>query len=328
MEMVNAAIEKYLKEEIALSKKDISKAVKSREWFLDRLYNLISSKKDSPILLKELPFKCYGSYVKGTKVRDVDEFDVLVIIDSNDGVFSKGGNETGKGIGTASPNPKYLEKYKKSDGSGVSPAKMLNWLRSQIKEITDSFGGEAPERNGQAVTATIKSLDLALDFVPAGVFRRMSDSSVFFNIPRGDKENGWIVTSPDHDANLLEQAATGRTNLKNVIRLSKRIKDTYNFLVPSFALETAMIYYVSSRRWYNNLFFDVCYFLEFVADSFSSGKIQDSYDPQVNLIEGVESLSWYSERLTSIIQELGQCDREYDDFDTIYSVVFDLFENR
>ena len=38
----------------------------------------------------------FGSYFKGTKVAAVDEFDVLVILDLNNGVFSQNGISVGK----------------------------------------------------------------------------------------------------------------------------------------------------------------------------------------------------------------------------------------
>ena len=51
----------------------------------------------------------------------VDEFDVLVILDLNNGVFRQNGISVGKGLGRADPNHLFDERYKLSDGSGVSP---------------------------------------------------------------------------------------------------------------------------------------------------------------------------------------------------------------
>ena len=126
----------------------------------------------------------FGSYFKGTKVADVDEYDVLVLIDSYSGSYSRGGKQVGIGQGSADPNPKYYKKFYKDDGSGVSPAKMLNWLKGVADEVVGTFSGEAPVRDGQAITSTIKSKGLKIDLVPAGVFVN-GNGTLFYNIPDG-----------------------------------------------------------------------------------------------------------------------------------------------
>ncbi|MHC4986998.1 MAG: hypothetical protein ACYTFX_00680 [Planctomycetota bacterium] len=55
----------------------------------------------NPKLLASDPFIYFGSYFKGTKVADVDEFDVLVVIDSQGGQYSQGGKVIGHGLGSA-----------------------------------------------------------------------------------------------------------------------------------------------------------------------------------------------------------------------------------
>lgn len=253
---VAVAIQKYINENIRLSQSDISQSAKSREWFLKRIASVISSRYKEPVLYTEQPFVYFGSYFKGTKVQTVDEYDVLVVIDSNKGQFSQKEGKIGDGLGTAHPNYKYEGKrYFKSDGSGISPAKLLNWLKGIIEEIVRPYGGQAPERNGQAITAITKNLKI--DLVPAGIFKHVNTKQIFYDIPHGDKDNGWILTAPKQDIDDLNAVATGKTNFKNVIRILKRIKDTYNFLVPSFAIERAVVDYSGQIAWRNDLYLDI-----------------------------------------------------------------------
>jgi hypothetical protein len=304
---LNKAIESHIRNVIALPKRDITSAANSREWFLERIFNEIESRSNEPVLHSEKPFVYYGSYFKGTKVAMVDEFDVLVVIDSNTGVFRKGGQEIGRGMGDASPNHKYAQKYKKEDGSGVSPAKMLNWLKGVVQTVVDCFDGQAPERAGQAVTAEIISQNLKIDLVPAGMFRRTTDSRIFCDIPRGDKENGWILTAPEDDMARLEKLAQNRSNFRNVIRVAKRIADTRNFTVPSFAIETAVVNYAYNATWYNQLDPDLPNVLTWIARQFRAGRIIDPFDTTANLLADVASLSWYAERLEDVVAELSAC---------------------
>jgi hypothetical protein len=324
---VSSAIWNYIVSNIRLSQSDVSQAVRSREWFLTRLQNVIGGRKAEPVLYASEPFVKFGSYFKGTKVQAVDEFDILVVIDSKGGVFLKGGQETGVGQGSADPNHKYDDRFLKEDRSGVSPSKLLNWLKGAVKEITDAYGGEAPERNGQAITATIKSKDLKIDLVPAGIFNRKSDGSTFYDIPKGSSDNGWIVTSPRTDVKHLEAVAKDRSNFRNVIRIAKRIKDTYNFLVPSFAVETAVVDYGEANPWYDDLYTDVSRVLQSLAVVFRAGRIPDPYDETENLITGVTSLAWYADRLDKVVETLKECTKETDQKKVVARVEA-VFENK
>ena len=162
---VSQALNWYIREVIRLPQSDISSAVKSREWFIDQVIKEINGRTDEPTLYPGQNTLYFGSYFKGTKVAAIDEFDILVIIDSNNGVFSLNGAGIGTGLGHADPNPKYYERYKKSDGSGVSPRKLLNWLKDVVASATDKYGVEEPVQSGQAITVTIKSKDLKIDLV-------------------------------------------------------------------------------------------------------------------------------------------------------------------
>ena len=305
---------------------DISASAKSREWFLSRIENVIASRKNEPVLYKPR-FVYFGSYFKGTKVQVVDEYDVLVVIDSHTGIFSSGGVEIGKGQGVAAPNHKYDGKYMKDDNSGVSPTKLLNWFHGVVKEITDAFNGEAPERQGQAVTAIIKSQNLKIDLVPAGIFTRKSEGTTFYIIPNGRKDNGWIVTSPESDIRALNELAAGKDNFKNVIRITKRIKDRYNFIVPSFAVETAIVDYGNRTKWYNNLFYDTLGVVEHLSKRFREGVIADPYDLTKNLLPDADNLSWYADRLDVLAISLKKCGQDNLDQEVVYKKVVGLFEN-
>jgi hypothetical protein len=188
----------YVTEKLALSRTDISSAVSSREWLVKLVKSTALKRVGEPCLLPGYEFLNYGSYFKGTKVGVVDEFDILARIDSNSGTFSSGGVEIGDGIGTADPNHKYDDFYMKEGGGGVSPTKLLNWLKGVVEEAIKPYGGETPIRDGQAVTARILSKDLRIDFVPGGVFKK-ADGGIFYNIPRGDASNGWLLTAPEFD---------------------------------------------------------------------------------------------------------------------------------
>jgi len=323
---VTAAIQKYINENIRLSQSDISQSAKSREWLLARIKTVIANRTKEPVLY-EKPFIYFGSYFKGTKVQVVDEYDVLVVIDSNNGQFTTKEGKIGVGLGTAHPNHKYhRSRYYKSDDSGVSPAKLLNWLKGVIEEAVSPYDGEAPERHGQAITATIKSKNLKIDLVPAGIFKHINTGMIFYDIPNGRQDNGWILTAPQQDIDDLNVVATGKTNFKNVIRILKRIKDTYNFLVPSFAIERAVVDYSGQIAWRNDLYLDIYGALIYLSLRFRDGKITDPFDSNNNLLADIENVGWYADRLDKIAKVLVECSA-VNDQETVYRKICDAFEN-
>lgn len=184
---------------------------------------------------------------------------------------------------------------------------MLNWLKDVVESATGKYGVEAPVRNGQAITVTIKSKNLKLDLVPAGVFQHNVSREIFYNIPRGDRENGWILTAPHRDKERLEEVAHGKENFRNVIRLCKRVRDTYNFGVSSFAIESAIVGYAETNYWYNDLYLDFRGALKCLIGTFRGGIILDPFDNQSNLIAGVEGSGWYAERLEKIVEGMDAC---------------------
>jgi hypothetical protein len=165
------------------------------------------------------------------------------------------------------------------------------------------------------------------DQVPAGVSRQNSRDEIFYNIPRGDRENGWILTAPHRDREHLKEVAHGKENFRNIIRLCKRIRDMYNFLVPSFAIESAIVGYAERNYWYNDLYLDFRAVLRSLAGAFRGGVIPDPFDNQNNLIWGVESIARYADRLEKIVAGMDECE-DWTRQDEVRERMYELLENR
>jgi len=232
----------------------------------------------------------------------------MLVIDSNNGVFSVNDSAVGHGLGKADPNYKYTQKFYFEDKNSVSPIKILNWQKGIIGTVVESYGGECPERRGQSVTAYIKSKELKIDVVPGGIFKRDEDGKIFYIIPSGSQSKTWIMTSPRDDKERLTHAANGKSNFKNVIRIAKRIKDQYNFLVSSFAIETTIIDYSNSASWYNDLYLDTRGVLKHISEVFKTGVITDPFDKKTNMIANAQSLEYYAKRIDDIITEITSCE--------------------
>ena len=326
---ISAAVRYYIDNVIRLSQDDISASAKSREWFLNRVIAIIARRADdgtSEPVLYEPTTVYFGSYFKGTKVSVVDEYDVLLVIDTYNGTLSENGVVLAHGYGVANPNPLFQKKYYKSDDSGVSPDKLLNWLKGIVEEVVDSFGGTAPVRNGQAITARIESQNIDIDLVPAVTLKRDVDSKDFYAIPRGDAAGGWISTSPEEDKEHIVNVAKDKKDFRNVVRVLKRVRDQYNFKVSSFAIETDVVRYAESTNWTEQVGLEVRYALVHLGRSFRSGKINDPFEPKNNLIDGVSTLDWYADRIDKIVEILDEC-KEITDQEEVRVLIYKALEN-
>lgn len=319
-------LQRFIDNEVRLSQDDISASARSRDWLLNGIRSKIEARQNKPVLYSDQNFLFFGSYFKGTKVQTLDEYDILVILDSCSGELRRGNNKIGDGIGYAYPNYRYTTLLRE-DGTGVSPSKSLNWLKGIVEEFIQPYGMQAPIRNGQAITVYTASTNTTFDLVPAGIFRSPTTGEIFYNIPRGDRNNGWIFTNPIRDIELINAHSQRRTNYKNVIRLIKFLKSKYNFLVSSFAIECNSVSYSSTYTWYNTLARDFLSVLGYLQASLQAGRITDTFDNASNTIEGVESLAWYAERVGNIIISINNLQYELNEavaYQKLYKVMYNM----
>ena len=290
---IDKEFNKFIDNNLTLSQKDISQSVKSREWLINLVINKIAEKTDCPQLYSENGRKYiqFGSYFKGTKVSNVDEFDILLIVDANNGIFTKGGQTIANGIGNVSPNPMYTKKYYKDNNDVVSSRKLLNWLKDILDEVLEPYGCEPTEKDGQAVTAYIKSKNLHIDFVPGCIFQKVGkydSDGVFYIIPKGDINCGWIETNPYIDKDIIKEKASNNSQFKNTIRLFKYLfKDAYNVSISSYAVESCVVDYENKNYFFNNFNSDFKGILEHIITLVNDDKIPDMRDNSINLLGDV-----------------------------------------
>lgn len=322
-------IKKFVSDEIALNQEDISSAVVSKQWLLDRIKAKIDEKLSNPSLYGETPFIGYGSYFVRVKVANVDEMDFLVVIDSKSGQFRKeDGAVFGIGLGTAVPNHKYDQQFMKADGSGISPKKLLEWLRGIVSEVLVPLGGEEPVIDGPAVKAVLKSKDIKFDLVPCGVFEKTDGSGqLFYNIPNGKTDDGWTLTNPDIDRERVDNLAEVRDEFRNVIRLIKYVRDSYSLPLSSYTVQCAVCDLAENNRWYGNLHSNLRSALLWLARLIASGVIADGFDPKINLLKDVPQLLEISTHLKSIDERISALEFESDS-DLAYKKLKSILQNK
>ncbi|HEY8890351.1 MAG TPA: hypothetical protein VIM70_08860 [Clostridium sp.] len=287
---INGEFIKFINNNIILSQNDISIKVKSRQWVVDKVIARIKERTNCPQLYKEggCEYIYYGSCFKGTKVSIIDEFDVMLIIDTNLGQLSLHGRKFADGVGIKNPNPKYNGNFNKGDNSGISPRKLMSWLKNTIDEALSPYGCEVCEKNGQAITVHIIMHNYYIDFVPGGIFKKTNTYDIFYNIPKGDSNGGWIETNPRIDKKILNDVSSLYTQFKNTIRLFKYIfKRSYHVTIGSYAIESCVIDYELTYVFYDDFQYDFANILNHIIGLVESDKIPDMRDNNINLLVNI-----------------------------------------
>jgi hypothetical protein len=313
---INTEFNKFISNNIALSQDDISKKVGSRQWVIDKVIAKIKEKTGCPQLYKEgnIEYIHFGSYFKGTKVSIVDEFDIMLILDSNGGMFSIGGTKVGDGVGITSPNPLFNGNYHKEDNSGVSPRKIMNWLKKTIDEALEAYGCEASEKDGQAVTVYLKSKDYYIDFVPGCIIKKLNSDDIFYVIPKGDTNGNWIQTNPRIDKEIIADVSSNYTQFKNTIKLFKYLfTNSYNVAIGSYAVESCVIDYESKHTFYDDFEYDFIGVLNHIIGLVEGDKIPDMRDSNINLLGNINKETTLKE-LNNIKSGFEALEEDADDF--------------
>jgi hypothetical protein len=312
-EELGGLVKKFVFEEVSLNQEDISSAVASKEWLLRRIQAKIEENLANPTLYTPSPFIGYGSYFVRVKVTELNEMDFLVVIDSNTGQFSSGGSVVGKGLGSSGPNHKYGQRFMKSDGSGVSPQKLLKWLRDTVADVLIPLGGDAPVIDGPAVKAELKSKGIKFDLVPCGVFKKTDGSGdIFYNIPNAKLDDGWTLANPDLDRKRVEDLAEDRDEFRNVIRILKFVRDHYELPISSYAIQCAVCDHAERNLWYSNVYSNLRSAVHWLHNLVDGGHIPDGFDPGVNLLKEVQGLHALGIQLFRIESKLAAIANESD----------------
>lgn len=308
-------LEKFKKDYITLDKKDIEACSKSRESFISQFKKKVKDDKDGPQLYSEEPTINFGSRFDGTQYGDLDEMDIMLVIDSNNGYFYTGEKTIGNGLGIQSPNHKYDSKFKKDNNSGVSGTKLLNWVKGIATDIIENgySASVKPKRDGQAVTVEVKSLGLSFDLVLAGIFEHTEGKGDFYNIPDGKASNGWILTNPKADKAMITDLNSEKENFCDVIRVIKFIRDYYNITLSSHIVKSSVADYAENKNyglaWKDDFWIDLKGSLSHLESSLREKHVPDlliSYTTGVheNLISGIDNNEVCAGKVLKVIDRL------------------------
>lgn len=210
---VNAAFDQFMKDQVNLDSSNVTKARSSRDWLLDQIKEF-GTDESFPTLCEAYNLH-YGSFSRNTKIRPLDDIDLMIGLHGQSGTYLENNKVCDITI-SASSN---LGPYCHPNSMSLNSRKVLEAFKSKLNQVPQYTNADI-KRNMEAVTLSLKSYEWVFDLLPT--FHTSPDEfgRTYFLIPDG---NGyWKKTNPK-----LDSARSIRINRKHngrVLNIIRAIK--------------------------------------------------------------------------------------------------------
>lgn len=234
---VGVSFDNFRAEKVDLLREDVQNARRSRDYLESQLTNLAANNTDFPRLGNGyVPF---GSFARSTKVRPLDDIDMMVLLDGRDTRVETFYNHSCLLRITQSSSPCVTFQ---DDQGYVSSRRILNRIRDNLRTVHNYEKAEL-KVNQEAVVLKLKSYDWAFDIVPSfAVVNSGEAETLYYLIPDGNGH--WKKTDPRKDREIV--TAVNKTHQKLFLPLVRLIK-YWNFFsrnaprLSSYHLETLLV---------------------------------------------------------------------------------------
>ncbi len=207
---VNGAFSTFNKDFVNLDSDRTVTARSSRDWLLGQLNKLPDRDEDFPLKYEEKHIK-FGSFARNTKIRELDDIDLIYCLHANNAYFSKSmfSNEYYLHTENAGQRLKAL-----STDNKLNSIKVVNQFVSSLSDI-EHYSSAEIHRRQEAATLQLSSYEWNFDIVPA-----FYTTSQLYLIPDGI--GNWKSTNPS-----IDQDKATRINQKHsgeILQLIRTLK--------------------------------------------------------------------------------------------------------
>lgn len=235
---VNDSFNEFNANTVNLISDKTNTARSSRDWLMKQLESLPEKADNFPLLYTEKSIK-YGSFARNTKIRPLDDIDLILGLHANKAWY----RENRFGIDYTvyiNDNTSRLWQFRNVDGS-INSIKIVNKLVSALNEVSHYEKAEI-HRCQEAATLKLNSYEWNFDIVPA--FYTTAD---FYLIPDGG--GGWKATDPRIDQNrisTINQKHNGK--ILQLIRTLKYWNNRPNMpTIPSYLFENIILNFFDNQ---------------------------------------------------------------------------------
>lgn len=240
---VIAAFNEFLSEHVNLDPTITTQARASRNWLLDQIQVLPSKYSDFPVLYPDVDIY-YGSFARRTKIRELDDLDMIVGISALGTTYL----DYGSTVHLVVPYGIALRDLCHDGTNLLNSRRVINKFVNCLSNVPQ-YAKSDIKRNGAAAVLNLTSYTWSFDIVPGFFTTPEWDGRTYYIIPDG--EGHWMKTDPRIDrerTTAVNQAHDG--NVLNVIRSIKYWNRRPTMpTMPSYLLECIILNYYESRTY-------------------------------------------------------------------------------
>ncbi len=256
----------------------VDKARKSRDWLLSRIAGF-SSDTTFPKLYPDKNLH-YGSFARRTKIRPLDDIDIIVTLSGHVGHYQLNGSVV-KVILTDFSSP--MNGFLHDETNFINSKKVINRFKSGLESIGHYRKSEI-HRNQEAITLQTVSQDWCFDVVPGFFTKEDSFGRTFYIIPDGNGH--WKMTDPRIDRDRLVQINNDSSGVVfNLIRILKYWNlANSTTTISSYLFENIILSYfvLPGKKIYSSYYANIPALLQHIAEVIHSS-VSDPAGIQGNL---------------------------------------------
>lgn len=245
---VNQAFYEFNLNTVNLIKANTDNARSSRDWLIEQLLSFPESVENFP---NDYPLKHikYGSFARNTKIRPLDDIDLMYCLAGGNAYYSVDAMNSSKYY-IHTQNATNELKLLSNENNILNSIRIVNKIVSALKNVPQYSNSEA-KRNQEAAVLNLTSYAWSYDIVPC--FYTVQG---FYLIPDGS--GNWKATNPGIDIDNISQA--NKTYGGKVYQLVRTLKYwNANFTSPkmgSYLFEVLVLNFVKnlgSQNEYNDI---------------------------------------------------------------------------
>ncbi|SJZ95549.1 hypothetical protein SAMN02745174_02067 [Cetobacterium ceti] len=260
---------KFLKEIVDLEPGRVEKARKSRDFLKETIKNICEKDKEMFNLYPEYHID-FGSFARNTKIRPLDDIDMMFCFKGEGSVYDILGNESYKI--TVPTESKTLIKVCEENNQ-LNSRKVIEKIKAKLYNISN-YNRADIKRNQEAITLKLNSYEWNFDIVPCFICNEGDEKAKFYLIPDGN--GNWKKTDPRKDRERIKELNNiNNGSVYQLVRLAKKWSKQKNFQsISSYLLENLVLEYVASTSISNNTYDEFESFLDYLKDKIYE-KIKD-----------------------------------------------------
>ena len=211
---VNEAFRVFMANEVNLDPSETNRARSSRDWLVSQIHSIAQYSDDFPNLYSEKDI-FFGSFARRTKIRKLDDVDLMIGIGGDGTTYRDLGNQ----LELTVPENIALRGLCHDGTNRLNSRKVINRFVAELAQVPQYQKAELG-RNGSAAILNLTSYPWSFDVVPAFFTSPTYDGRDYYVIPDG--RGHWMKTDPRIDQRrVTEINQQNGGNALGLVRLAK-----------------------------------------------------------------------------------------------------------